>query len=215
MVEWIARLFQHHDLTRMGHLQRVEDNNLGLGWLYYGLARVLRPQRVVVIGSYRGFVPLVLGKALQDNTEQGEVWFIDPSFVDDFWKEPDRVREYFASFGITNIRHFPMTTQQFIETDTYRTLEPLGLVFVDGYHSYEQARFDHEAFRNKLTPDGLVLFHDSVLRRQTSKMYGLDRVYEYHVKDYLDELKCDPSWQVFDFPFADGVSLVRWLQPEL
>lgn len=212
MIEWIAELFQSRELTRMGHLQRVEDNNLGLGWLYYGLLRVLRPQRVVVIGSYRGFVPLVVGKALQDNTEKGEVLFIDPSLVDDFWTDPNRVREHFASFGVTNIRHFLMTTQQFVETDAYRTLEPIGMVFIDGYHTYEQARFDHEAFCNQLTPDGLALFHDSA-RYRVSGIYGPDRAYEHRVKDYLDELKRESSWQIFDLPFADGVSLVKRLQP--
>jgi hypothetical protein len=57
MKDWIAKLLDYRDLTRMGHLQRVEDANLGLGWIYYGLARVIRPKQVVVIGSYRGFVP--------------------------------------------------------------------------------------------------------------------------------------------------------------
>ena len=53
----------------MGHNQRAEDLNLGLGWLYYGLARLIHPKSAVVIGSYRGFVPLLLGRALRDNVE--------------------------------------------------------------------------------------------------------------------------------------------------
>src|ERR1043166_8301424 len=101
MKEWISKLFDYHDLTRMGHLQRVEDANLGLGWIYYALARVIRPKQVVVIGSYRGFVPLVLGRALADNLNGGEVVFIDPSFVDDFWKDEQAVREHFARFEVT------------------------------------------------------------------------------------------------------------------
>src|ERR1700674_4040130 len=81
MKDWVAKLFELPELTRMGHFQRIEDSNLGLGWIYYGLARAIRPKKVVVIGSYRGFVPLVLGKALADNEDRGEVIFIDPSFV--------------------------------------------------------------------------------------------------------------------------------------
>ncbi len=213
MTDWIAALFQHRDLTRMGHGQRVEDLNLGLGWLYYALARVLRPARVVVIGSFRGFVPLVLGKALVDNTEGGSVDFIDPSLVDDFWKDPQRVRDHFASFGITNVRHFLMTTQQFVETDAYRDLADVGIVFVDGYHSEEQARFDYEAFRDRLAPDGIVLFHDST-RLRVSGIYGAGRAYEHRVKCFLDGLKRDPALQVLDLPFADGVTLVRKIIPD-
>jgi predicted O-methyltransferase YrrM len=208
MKDWIAALFRDRDLTRMGHCQRAEDQNLGLGWLYYALARILRPERVVVIGSFRGFVPLVFGKALADNTENGEVYFIDPSLVDDFWKDAEAVRSYFADRGVANVRHFLMTTQDFVQTEVYRSLGRVGIVFVDGYHSREQARFDYEAFQGHLTPDGLVLFHDSV-RIQRSKIYGPGQEYEYHVKDFIDTLKQDPRLQVFDLPFGQGVTLVR------
>lgn len=195
-------------MLRMGHGQRTEDLNLGLGWLYYAVARVVRPATTVVIGSYRGFVPLVLGKAMGDNVEGGQTYFIDPSLVDDFWKNPQSVARHFARFGIHNIRHFQMTTQQFVETETYRTLPPVGIVFVDGYHSEKQARFDYEAFKDRLADNGIMLFHDSV-RVRTSKVYGPDQLYEHRVKCFLDALKQDPQVQVFDFPFFDGVTLVR------
>jgi len=208
MTDWIAALFQHRNLTRMGHGQRPVDLNLGLGWLYYALARILRPERVVVIGSFRGYVPLVFGKALADNQEPGQVIFIDPSLVDDFWKDPRAVQSYFASLGVTNIQHFLMTTQEFVQTPVYRDLKDVGIVFVDGYHSEEQARFDYEAFQGCCKPDGIVLFHDSIAV-ETSKIYGPGREYEYHVKDFIDTLKKDSRLQVFDLPFGDGVTLVR------
>ena len=135
MKDWIAKLLNCRDLTSMGHLQRVEDANLGLGWIYYGLARVIRPKQVVIIGSYRGFVPLVLGKALADNLNGGQVIFIDPSFVDDFWKDAQSVRAHFALFDVGNIEHYLMTTQQFTQSEAYRSLNRLGMVFVDGYHA--------------------------------------------------------------------------------
>lgn len=53
LTAWIARLYRHPDLLRMGHNQSAEDLNLGLGWIYYGFARLLRPARAVVIGSRR------------------------------------------------------------------------------------------------------------------------------------------------------------------
>jgi predicted O-methyltransferase YrrM len=161
MKDWIAKLLDYRDLAGMGHLQRVEDANLGLGWIYYALARVIRPKLVVVIGSYRGFVPLVLGKALADNVDGGRVIFIDPSFVDDFWKDPQSVRAHFAHFDVTNIEHYLMTTQQFVQSEAYHSLDRPGMVFVDGYHSEEQARFDYEAFEGLLHPDGIILLHDT------------------------------------------------------
>jgi predicted O-methyltransferase YrrM len=208
MKNWTAKLFTEPALARMGHLQRIEDLNLGLGWVYYALARVIRPKKVVVIGSYRGFVPLVLGKALSDNREHGKVIFIDPSFVDDFWKDAKSVRNYFAGFEVTNVQHYLMTTQEFAHSRAYRTLGRLGMVFVDGYHSEEQARFDYETFERMLRPNGIALFHDSV-RCKVSRIYGQNRPYKRRVRVFIDKLKQDPCLQVFDLPFGEGLTLVR------
>ncbi len=210
--EWIAELYCDRDMTRMGHLQRASDLNLGLGWLYYGLARTVRSKTAVVIGSFRGFVPLVLGRALADNKEGGEVIFIDPSFVDDFWKDPVAVRDHFARRGVTNIRHFLMTTQEFVASDHYRSLPPLGIVFIDGHHSEEQARFDFETFEGRLEPGGVALFHDTGWNR-VSRMHGPERTYQHRVKDYVDRLKGNPRYQVLDLPYGDGVTLVRSSTP--
>src|SRR5262249_28322777 len=188
--EWIEHLFALPAMTGWGHFQRVADNNLGLGWIYYALARVLRPTTAVVIGSYRGFVPLVLGKALQDNGS-GELIFVDPSLVDDFWKDAAAVRSHFAGFGVNNIRHVLATTQQFVLSDDYARLRDLGLVFVDGYHSEEQARFDYEAFIDRLAPNGMVLLHDTA-RNSPSRLYGADRVYERRRKAVPHRPKAPP-----------------------
>jgi predicted O-methyltransferase YrrM len=208
MKDWIAELFRDPDLVRMGHAQRVEDLNLGLGWLYYGLARVLRPACVVVVGSYRGFAPMMFGKALADNGGKGQVHFIDPSYVDDFWKDAAAVNAHFARYGLSNIRHYLMTTQQFVESAAYRDLDAPGIVFVDGYHTEEQVRFDYESFRDRLSSDGVTLFHDSRYVRR-SRVYGPDRLYIRTVRNFIDKLKQDPALQVFDLPFGDGLTLVR------
>lgn len=205
---WIARLFDDPALTGMGQAQRVEDLNLGLGWIYHGLARLLRPQRVVVIGSYRGFAPMVFGRALADNAEGGRVCFIDPSLVDDFWTDPARVRAHFAAHGLANIDHHRLTTQQFVASQAWQQLGEVGIVLVDGHHSQEQARFDHEAFAPLLAADGFVLFHDSV-RERISRIYGPDRPYLHTVKRHIDALRADPGWQILDLPFGDGLSIVR------
>jgi predicted O-methyltransferase YrrM len=208
LTDWIAKLFDERDLLRMGHAQRAEDLNLGLGWLYYALVRVVRPKCAVVIGSYRGFVPLVLARALSDNAERGELYFIEPSLVDDFWKDDLAVRDYFGSFGCGQIRHYRQTTQEFVESKTYQQLEDIGILFIDGYHSAEQAEFDFDVFADKLAPQGLVLLHDSVWRLP-SRIYGPGREYVQDVVDFIEVLKGRPQWQVLDLPLGDGVTVVR------
>jgi predicted O-methyltransferase YrrM len=206
--EWIQTLLANPDMLRMGHAQSAPDGNLGLGFVYYGLARALRIRTAVVVGSWRGFVPLVLGKAIMDNVEGGNVVFIDPSLVDDFWTEPSRVAQHFASFGVSNIGHFCMTTQAFVATPEYESLTGIGLLFIDGLHTLEQARFDYESFAGKLADNAVVLFHDSIRVRE-SRIYGEDRPYQHRVKDFVDLLRQDSSMEVFDLPVGGGVTLAR------
>jgi predicted O-methyltransferase YrrM len=208
LTQWIARLYQEPDLLRMGHNQGAQDLNLGLGWVYYALARLLQPRRAVVIGSYRGFVPLCIGRACQENLARGTVTFIDPSFVDEFWKDPARTRAWFAGFGLHNVEHHLATTQQFAESEAYRQLDEVGLLFIDGYHTAEQARFDYRAFEPLLAPRALVLLHDSMVLR-TSPIYGPDRQYEVDVKHFIDELRSDPGLQLLDLPFGTGLTVLR------
>jgi len=202
MLSWISQLLTIDKLIPSGHGQRPADQNLGLGWLYYALVRIYRPKTVVVIGSWRGFVPIVLAHACAANLEGGEIIFIDPSLVDDFWKDPATVRAHFASYGVRNIRHYCMTTQEFVKTDTYRDLGLVGLLFVDGYHTAEQAAFDHEAFADKLT--GPALFHDARSTKR-STLYG--EPYQHSVHLYLQQLH-ERGFSVSTIPLAAGVAIV-------
>lgn len=205
---WIGQLFENPELLGMGHDQSKEDGNLGLGWLYYGLARILRPQTAVVIGSWRGFVPMTIARGIADNGAGGRVIFIDPSLVDDHWKVPEAVSQYFLGYGIENITHHCVTTQEFVDTEAYRQLLAVDLLFVDGYHTSSQAQFDHETFMPLLTDDAIVLFHDTAGSRQ-SKMYGVDKAYLCDVYRYTDALKRRRDLDVFDLPISSGVTLVR------
>jgi predicted O-methyltransferase YrrM len=205
---WARALLADPEMARMGHAQRADDANLGLGWIYYGLARALRPRSVVVIGSWRGFVPLVFGKALADNLEGGAVTFIDPSLVDAFWTEPARVEAHFLRFGVANIRHHRATTQEFVRGAAFRELDDVGVLYIDGLHTAEQARFDYEAFRDRFAPGALVLFHDT-LRVRTSRIYGEDKAYEHRVKDFVASLRTDPQLELLDLPVGDGLTILR------
>jgi hypothetical protein len=208
MEDFISNLFRDPDMLRMGHDQRLQDNNLGLGWLYYALGRILRCRRAVVIGSYRGFSPALLAKAMLDNIEGGEVTFIDPSMADDFWNTAEKVKSHFFQLSTPNIAHFCMTTQEFVKSSEFALLSRIGLLMIDGFHSAEQARYDYLAFIEKLDSEAVVMFHDSV-RRWTSPIYGKDREYDHTVYLLMERLRQDPGLEVFSLPFGGGITLVR------
>lgn len=208
MDDFIRRLYADPQMLRMGHAQRVEDFNLGLGWLYYALARIVRPECAVVIGSWRGFVPLVIGRALAENVECGTVWFIDPSMVDDFWRDPVAVDAHFRMHGVANIVHRCATTQDFVASDDYARLPRVGLMMIDGMHTAEQARFDYLAFVDRLADDAVVLFHDST-GPKLSPIYGPGREYRHTVYRLIERLKETPGLEVLSLPVDSGVTLVR------
>jgi len=207
--DFIRRLFEDPEMLRMGHHQRAADLNLGLGWIYYALGRVLRPARAVVIGSWRGFVPAIIGRALRDNgADAGRVTFIDPSLADPFWSDPVATRAHFTALGAPNVEHHRHTTQSFVATPEHHALGPVGLLMIDGWHTAEQARFDYLAFVDKLTPDAIVLVHDSLLERE-STFYGDDHAYRHTVTRFVARLAQTPGLEVLTLPFGAGLTLVR------
>lgn len=207
-LKWLESFLECPDFQGMGHGQSQNDLNLGLGWVYYGLCRALRPARIVCIGSYRGFVPIIFAKALKDNQGEGRVDFIDPSFVDDFWKDPVTVQAHFSHYGLDNIEHHCLTTQQFCLTDKYKDLNAIDFLFVDGFHSAAQAKFDHHTFLPKLSSKHFVFFHDS-LSDGISSIYGEDNRYQYSVFEYIDELKASGDYRMLDLDIENGLSIVQ------
>jgi hypothetical protein len=190
MPQWfISQLLNLPYLANSGHLCDPATNNLGLGLIYYAFARVYNPRNIVVIGSHRGFVPIVFARALKDNNEGGRVCFIDPSMADDFWKNPDNVYHHFREFGLNNIDHYCMTTEEYMKERRNRApllADGVGILFIDGMHTAEAAEYDYESFSDILK--GPAFFHDS-LHIGTNKMYGKPYIrsvgnYVQHLRDY-------------------------------
>ena len=209
--EWLENFFTHPELLEMGHGQSLEDKNLGLGWLYYALIRISKPKLAVCIGSWRGFVPILLAKGMQDNQNDGKLVFIDPSLVDDFWLENSKVMQWFKTFGIENVQHFLMTTQEFVRSPFFSAIDDVGFLFVDGYHTSEQAKYDFESFDRLLTSNASIMFHDST-QGSYSDIYGADKKYQYTVYEYMKELKKRKDMQSIDFYEASGVTLFKKIE---
>jgi len=204
---WLENIFSYPELSKMGHHQTKKDLNIGLGWLYYAQIRISKPSKVVCIGSWRGFVPIILAQALKDN-KKGKLIFIDPSMVDDFWRDKKKTKLWFEKFNLTNIEHHCVTTQTFIETKAYKKLNNVGLIFIDGYHTAKQAEFDFNAFKSKLTDNASIFFHDSV-RKFITSIYGKDKAYTHDVYKFINKIKKWKKFQVIDFHEGSGVTLVK------
>ncbi len=198
-----------------GHHEDAQRLNLGFGFIYYGLARVLRPKHVAVIGSGFGFSVICLALGLKDNGE-GQVSFVDPSYSllrngpfktiggTDNWNEPTRVQEHFESFGVGNlVTHFKMTSEVFFNQFEGLDLPDVDIAFIDGNHSYKNARNDFIGVLGHSQKNSYIFLHDS-------NIYIREMIRHAGVKRWMNVLKTRSDlFELIDFPFDSGVALVR------
>jgi hypothetical protein len=131
----------------LGHYEEPDTLNIGFGFVYYGLARALRPRHVLVIGSGFGFSVICLALGLKDNG-RGSLTFVDPSysvFKDGpfrtiggtaNWDDPQRVRTHFGRFRVERIvTHHRVTSAQLFVDYEARGLPAIDLAFIDGSHA--------------------------------------------------------------------------------
>lgn len=194
-----------------GIQQETEGDNLGFGNLYYAIARWLRPERVLVIGSGNGFTPFLIAKALEHNG-RGELLFVDPSMdaVRDGpnsahggsgnWDTPAQVQARFDCAGIRRITHYRMTNREFFAQDVGH----FDLVVIDGAHDYANVLFDLNASVRHLRLPGFILLHDSTHFLNRTGHMGVARVIE-QARQVTSEL--------LTFPGVAGLTLVRVVTP--
>jgi predicted O-methyltransferase YrrM len=205
----------------LGHNEDFASLNLGFGFLYYGLARTLRPQHIVVIGSGFGYSVACFALGLEDNGG-GQLTFIDPSFSvlangpfktiggRNQWKNPQKVRAHFSKFGVEDrVTHYKMTSEAFFESYKQRDLPKIDLAFIDGNHAFKHVRHDFQSVVRYSRKDAYVLLHDTnIFVREFLRHSG--------VKRWLNSLRGErEAFECLEFPFSSGLAIVRVMEPEV
>jgi predicted O-methyltransferase YrrM len=187
----------------MGQATDEASDNLGFGYLYYGLTRLYQPRVVVCIGSYRGFAPVCFTLGLVENA-QGMCYFIDPGKVDRYWHNPEHIAQLEHIFGLGGrLRYLRQTSQQVIAAGGLP--QRIDLLFIDGDHSYDGVKFDFDHFGSRVRAGGLILLHDSI---REGKGFT-----PWEVKRFLHaEVFGRAQYETFTLPCAAGLTLVRKLR---
>lgn len=216
--ELIRSIFVH--AKPLGHHEDAGNLNLGFGFLYYALVRTLRPKHVLVIGSGFGFSVTCLALGLKDNTK-GRLTFVDPSYsvLTDGpfktvggtaqWDNPEKVARHFARFGLDGLlTHHRLRSDEFFARYAALALPEIDLAFIDGSHAYEDVRHDFVSTLRHAHKNSYLLLHDT-------NIYVRELVRHAGVKRWLREVKREKqAFELIDFPFASGVSIVRVLNPD-
>lgn len=186
----------------MGQATEEASLNPGFGLLYYQLTRLAKPDTALVIGSYRGFVPVCISLGLADN-RKGICIFIDPGFEDAFWHNEDTVVRLNEKFNLDGrLKHVPMTTNDAYNRDTIP--KSIDLLHIDGDHSYKEVKQDFDLCYPRVIKGGYVFLHDAVA---TGK--GLTSM---EVREFLtQEVQNRSDLEKITFPFDQGLAVLRKL----
>ncbi|HLA82314.1 MAG TPA: class I SAM-dependent methyltransferase [Thermoleophilia bacterium] len=182
----------------------VKQADLGFGFLYYALARILKPRLVVVVGSYRGFSVICLALGLVHNGK-GRLHFVDAAIVDDFWTDPGHARRHFQSFGVASrVSLQQMTTQRWLQkaSKQHRGRPFIDLLLLDGDHTFGGVSFDFRRLGRLVKDGGYICLHDSFVGG-----FGLT---EWEVADFLSTLGAD-LFEVLTFEVAQGLTVIKKL----
>lgn len=142
------------------------------GWLNPGEAQLLftvassltLPGCIVEIGSYHGKSTIILGAAAKQH--QRMVYAVDPHPA---WTEPDGVTQHGAEdrvkflanlvqSGLTDVI-VPVGLPSAIAGAGWQ--ESIGLLWIDGNHSYEAVSEDIAVWVKHVAPNGYIAFHDT------------------------------------------------------
>lgn len=185
-------LIRNYARERNWHEIDFATGNLGFGWIHYAIIRILRPSRVLCIGSRYGYIPAICALACKDN-RHGIVDFVDAGFDENNPNEPDHwggvgtwkkinPSAYFGKFGLSKyIQLHVATTREFAKKNTRSRW---GYIYIDGDHSYKGAKHDFDVFWPKLLPDGMLSFHDVNVKRINDLIFGVYKLWNEIKRKY-------------------------------
>lgn len=164
----------------------------------YDLVEAIRPSKVVELGAYNGMSYFTFCQSMIENDIDGICYAVDTWAGDDhtggyddsiYNDVRDHARQCYR--GITYLMRM-----LFNEAVEHFQDEEIGLLHIDGLHTYEAVTEDFNTWYPKVQPGGIILFHDIQARM---KDYGVWR--------YWEELS--PQYESFAFNHGWGLGVLR------
>jgi hypothetical protein len=167
------------------------------GVLLYKLAKQCRQGVIVEIGSYKGRSTVWLGQGSLAGSKP-MIYAVDPhtftAKVDgedrpEHSKEMTTYDEFIRNIKAGGVDSLvkPMVTTSQEAAKNWKL--PVGLLWIDGDHSYEGVKQDVELWEPHLIDGGVIAFHDSfgepVKRLLREKIYGNDHFYKQGVVEMI------------------------------
>jgi len=158
------------------------DNNIKSAWwghifFAYDLVRNEKPSKIVELGTHRGVSFFSFCQAVKDGDFDAELYAIDTwegdkhtgfnDVEDVFSGVKKNVEDHFADLNINLVKKtFDRAVNKFDD-------KSINLLHIDGLHTYEAVKNDFESWLDKMTDDGIVLFHDIHEKKEDFGVYKL------------------------------------------
>lgn len=118
------------------------------GEYLYKLAKNAKEGIVVEIGSWKGRSTIWLAKGSNQ-----DVWAVDPTLAEEFF-------ENLENAGVSHlVKAKRLTSRKMIELVP---IVKIGLLFIDGDHSYKEVKFDFDNWSKFLIDGGTIALHDTI-----------------------------------------------------
>lgn len=182
----------------------------GLGdtsWMLYALAKSLKPDVCVEIGSALGNSAAFVGMALAE-IKKGKIYCIDPHSPTQ-WNDNNAVdsfQTFHNNLKSLHLEGYYECIRTYSPEAAKQWNKPIDMLFIDGDHSYAGVKQDWDLFSPFVKPFGVVIFHDTMW-----EISGQDSQYrrdDMGVPKFVEELRVQ-GYPVITLPHNFGVSLVQ------
>lgn len=132
------------------------------------LVSALRPRKLVELGAYSGVSYCAFCQAVKSLHTETKCFAIDTWQGDEHVGEiEEEVLQKLKAHHDPLYNDFSRLVQStFDDAVEHFTDSSIDLLHIDGFHSYEAVRHDFDTWKPKVSPRGIVLFHDTNVRER-------------------------------------------------
>ncbi|MFW5719734.1 MAG: class I SAM-dependent methyltransferase [Candidatus Dojkabacteria bacterium] len=164
----------------------------------YDLMRNINPDVFVELGTYYGTSMSSFAQAVKDGSLKTRIFAVD------CW-EGDTNAGMYGEYVYTHVNalvkkyfsevHISLVKKYFNEAVHDFEDNSIGILHIDGLHTYEAVKQDYQTWLPKMQNNGIILFHDIFVQ-------------EYGVKDLWKELIISDKFSYLEFPQSFGLGVL-------